>query len=128
MKRLIAICMTLCLVGRSWVAKRKPKSKKTTTTSTPEGTTTQTDTSTIKTSGETHRREMTGSANQTIHEEPRRIGEALFLSEIRQNKAAVFPAIYFLPTDASAREVMSVAPASSKTFLARGFVGIIGMD
>jgi hypothetical protein len=52
MKCLFAICTMLCLVGAVTGCEKKAEVKKTTTVSTPEGKTTETDTSTLKTSGE----------------------------------------------------------------------------
>ena len=49
MKRFVAICMALSLVTVFVGCDKKAEVKKTTTVSTPEGTTTKTDTSTIKT-------------------------------------------------------------------------------
>jgi hypothetical protein len=49
MKRFFAICMVLSLVTVFVGCDKKAEVKKTTTVSTPEGTTTKTDTSTIKT-------------------------------------------------------------------------------
>jgi hypothetical protein len=52
MKRFLTLCMVLSLAVPFAGCDKKTEVKKTTTVSTPEGTTTQTDTSTTKTSGE----------------------------------------------------------------------------
>jgi hypothetical protein len=52
MKRFLTVCMVLSLAIPFAGCDKKAEVKKTTTVSTPEGTTTKTDTSTIKTSGD----------------------------------------------------------------------------
>ena len=52
MKRFMAVCIVLCLVGAFVGCEKKAEVKKTTTTSTPEGSTTKTDSTKIETSGE----------------------------------------------------------------------------
>jgi uncharacterized lipoprotein len=51
MKRLLALCLAVTLVGLTSGCEKKAEVKKTTTITTPEGTTTQTDTSKVETSG-----------------------------------------------------------------------------